>query len=127
MFKNRYVYFVIDKEYDVDFIKSFVEFNKKFNSDDGFYLINSNHDLYAPSYSNAFILKYPYKEHNLSYLMKDVIKAIKSSKEDADKYLIIITKSIVENRFLNQLNDVKYIISPEINDEVVEIIFGGVE
>jgi len=124
MFKNRFIYFVIDKEYDVEFIKSFVEFNKRFNSDDGFYLLNEGFDLYSPSYSNVFIMKYPYKKHKISFLLKDVIKAIKDSKEDAEKYLIIITDlDDIEDRFKNQINNIKYIISKEITEDVVKLIF----
>lgn len=127
---NKLIFFVIDKKYDIDFIKSFVVFNKKFNLDDGFYLINNEHDLYSPSYTNALISKYPFKKHSLSHLLKDVIQSIKKTEDDNNRYLIVITdqetidlKTIVN---LNQLN-VKHLIKSEIDLEVMDFCFKGIE
>lgn len=126
---NKLVFLVIDKKYDVNLIKSFVLFNKRFNLDDGFYLINNNHDLYSPSYSNALILQYPFKKHTLSYLLKDVIKSIKNTEDDNNRYLIIITDNqekidIKTKDNLNQLN-IKYLIKSEIDLEVMDFCFKG--
>ena len=128
---NKLVFLVIDKKYDASLIKSFVLFNKKFNSDDGFYLINDNYDLYSPSYSNALILQYPFKKHTLSYLLKDAIKSIKNTEDDDNRYLIIITDNkenidIKTKDNLNQLN-IKCLIKSEIDLEVMNFCFKGSE
>jgi hypothetical protein len=100
---NKLMFFVIDKKYNVDFIKSFVEFTSKFNKDDGFYIINNDHDLYSPSYVNALICKYPYKKYNLQYLLKDVTSVIKKTEDDSNRYLIIITDGVVEERLFKNM------------------------
>jgi len=124
MFKNRFIYFVIDS---LNFmIRVFCACPNciVFRKDLIIKIKLRCFDLYSPSYSNVFIMKYPYKKHKISFLLKDVIKAIKDSKEDAEKYLIIITDlDDIEDRFKNQINNIKYIISKEITEDVVKLIF----
>lgn len=127
---NKLVFIVIDKKYDVNFIKSFVELTSRFNGDDGFYLINNNYDLYCPSYVNALICKYPYKKHNLSYLIKDAISAIKKGSDDSNRYLMIFTDKIndVEDKLIKNIKDLNviYTIKNEIDEEVLSFCFEGV-
>lgn len=126
---NKLIFFAIDKTYDVDFIKSFVSFKENFNSDDGFYLINNEHDIYSPSYANALISKYPFKKHSLLYLLKDIIKSIKKTEDDNNRYLLVITDSeeIMSEKLkdnLSQLN-VKYLIKNSIDLETINFCFKG--
>ena len=125
---NKLLFFVIDKKYNVDFIKSFVDFTTKFNKDDGFYLINDDHNLYCPSYANALICKYPYKIYNLQYLLKDVTSVIKKTEDDSNRYLIIITDGIVEERLFRNMKElnVSVLVKNSIDEEVVNFCFEGV-
>lgn len=125
---NKLLFFVIDKKYNVDFIKSFVDFTTKFNKDDGFYLINNDHNLYSPSYANALICKYPYKTYNLQYLLKDVTSVIKKTEDDSNRYLIIITDGIVEERLFRNMKElnVSVLVKNSIDEEVVNFCFEGV-
>jgi hypothetical protein len=125
---NKLMFFVIDKKYNVDFIKSFVEFTSKFNKDDGFYIINNDHDLYSPSYVNALICKYPYKKYNLQYLLKDVTSVIKKTEDDSNRYLIIITDGVVEERLFKNMKElnVSVLVKNSIDKEVVDFCFEGI-
>lgn len=125
---NKLIFFVIDKKYNIDFIKSFVSFTAKFNKDDGFYLINNNYDLYSPSYANALICKYPYKKHNLNHLLRDVTTAIKKTEDDSNRYLIVITDQPVEERFFRNMKElnVSVLVKSSIDEEVFNFCFKGI-
>lgn len=124
---NKLIFVVIDKKYDVNFIKSFVELTSRFNNDDGFYLINDNFHLYSPSYVNALICKYPYKKHNLSYLIKNAISSIKETSDDSNRYLIVFTDKTndIEERLIKSIKDLNVfcLFKNEIDEEVLNFCF----